>query len=175
MTGRTPQRRFCGLCAGRPIDLRLGLARWVYVALVFDAHIPPDSWLAVGNKHAVRGQLPIDGALHSPREGAGDSPLTHHTDPNRIHLDRVHQRVRRGRHRSLGWALGDAHDNALAESQLGRARDHRLVQWFDISAPGARYTTSHPPIELEHLDSPSDRTFRTNELTPAICSPNPPG
>lgn len=146
---------------------------WVYVAFVFDVH----SRRILGWRAATSMTTPLvldclEMALWTRRrEGADDFfGLTHHTDAGSVYTsiaftDRL---VDEGIDASVG-SVGDAYDNALAESQIGlyktelihhegpwRDIDHvevataDWVHWFNTERSHASID-DFTPIELEHL------------------------
>ena len=74
-----------------------------------------------------------------------------------VHLVRVHRAARRGRRRRLGRSVGDAYDNALAESQIGLYK----TELIRPDGPGA--TVDH--VEIATLDWVD---WFNNERTPRI-------
>ncbi|TXK52137.1 IS3 family transposase, partial [Salinibacterium sp. dk5596] len=147
---------------------------WVYVAFVFDAH----SRRILGWRAATSMTTPLvldclEMALFTRRrEGADDfTALTHHTDAGSVYTsiaftDRL---VEEGIDPSVG-SVGDAYDNALAESQIGLYKTeliHHEGPWRDVDQVEAAtagwvhwFNTERihgsihdlTPVELEHLD-----------------------
>lgn len=147
---------------------------WVYVAFVFDAH----SRRIIGWRAATSMTTPLvldclEMALWTRRrEGVtGLSGLTHHTDAGSVYTsiaftDRL---VDEGIDPSVG-SVGDAYDNALAESQIGLYKSeliHHEGPWRDVDQVEAAtaswvvwFNSDRPhgsiddltPFEVEQLD-----------------------
>ena len=147
---------------------------WVYVAFVFDAHSRRIlGWRAATSMTAPLVLDCLEMALFTRRrEGAADfAGLTHHTDAGSVYTsiaftDRL---VDEGIDASVG-SVGDAYDNALAESQIGLYKSeliHHEGPWRDVDQVEAAtanwvlwFNTERThasiddltPIELEHVD-----------------------
>jgi putative transposase len=147
---------------------------WVYVAFVFDAH----SRRIIGWRAATSMTTPLvldclEMALWTRRRGGASefAGLTHHTDAGSVYTsiaftDRL---VDEGIDPSVG-SVGDAYDNALAESQIGLYKTeliHHEGPWRDVDQVEAATASwvlwfnterTHSsiddltPVELEQLD-----------------------
>ncbi len=112
---------------------------WVYVAFVFDAH----SRRILGWRAATSMTTPLvldclEMALWTRRrEGAtGFAGLTHHTDAGSVYtsISFTDRLIDEGIAPSVG-SVGDAYDNALAESQIGLYKSeliHHEGPWRDV-------------------------------------------
>ncbi len=157
---------------------------WVYVAFVFDAH----SRRILGWRAATSMTTPLvldclEMALWTRRrEGiAGFAGLTHHTDAGSVYtsISFTDRLVDEGIDASVG-SVGDAYDNALAESQIGLYKSELIhhegpwrdvdqvevataswVQWFNTERTHSSIDDL-TPVEAEHLDyahtEPLERT-----------------
>ena len=154
----------------------------VYVAFVLDAY----SRRILGWRAATSMQtaLVLDALEHGDldprprrrhRPGRADSS---HRRRVAIHLDRVHRAARRRRHRPLGRVVGDAYDNALAESMIGlfktelinRAGRGATVEQVEIATlEWVDWFNHRAPHELDRRPHPRRRRG------PPLRSPNAPG
>ncbi|MFB8386583.1 IS3 family transposase [Microbacterium sp. NPDC055910] len=157
---------------------------WVYVAFVFDAH----SRRILGWRAATSMTTPLvldclEMALWTRRrEGiAGFAGLTHHTDAGSVYtsISFTDRLVDEGIDASVG-SVGDAYDNALAESQIGLYKSELIhhegpwrdvdqvevataswVQWFNTERTHSSIDDL-TPVEAEQLDyahtEPLERT-----------------
>lgn len=112
---------------------------WVYVAFVFDAHSRRIlGWRAATSMTTTLVLDCLEMALWTRRrEGAEDfTGLTHHTDAGSVYtsISFTDRLVEEGIDASVG-SVGDAFDNAMAESQIGLYKSeliHHEGPWRDL-------------------------------------------